>query len=438
MTAPTVTIDDAGTRRTKAKKATGVAAFGTFIEYYDFSVYGYVAATLGLVFFPSDDPVTSLLSTLLVFGSAFIVRPLGAIFFGRLGDRRGRRFSLIASISLMGAAATLTGLLPGFAQIGVLAPVLLVALRMMQGFSTGGEIGGAASYIREWASPERRSLYVSFIPSIAQLGKGLAAGLAALAAAAMPAAVLESWGWRIPFLLALPLGILCLIMRLRVEDSPEFREIQSQDAVTKTPFKEVLSHYPKALTKVTIIALVQNIGTYIGTVFVAVYFSEILGFTKGEASTIVLLAVLFAAFVIPVAGQLGGRVGSRKVLLWSYTAYVVVTLPSFLLMNQNSFGLALLGLGIGIIPYALCQAGTYGSMLEFYPTRVRHTGVAFGHSVGAVIGGGAGPYLATWAIDATGNNFVPAYMLVGAGILGLLVVGLTVKPNSDLSSHLYR
>ena len=142
--------------------------------------------------------------------------------------------------------------------------------------------------------------------------------------------------------------------------------------------------------------------------------------------------------MIPVAGQLGGRIGSRKVLLWSYIAYIVVTLPSFLLMNQNSFALALLGLGIGIIPYALCQAGTYGSMLEFYPTRVRHTGVAFGHSVGAVIGGGAGPYLATWAIDATGNNFMPAYMLIGAGILGLIVVGLTVKPNSDLSSHLYR
>jgi MHS family proline/betaine transporter-like MFS transporter len=438
MTTPTIASPDVE-RRTKAKKATGVAAFGTFIEYYDFSVYGYVAATLALVFFPGDDPVIGLLNTLLVFGSAFIVRPLGAVFFGRLGDRKGRRVSLIASITCMGAAATLTGLLPGYAQIGVLAPILLVLLRMLQGFSTGGEIGGAAAYIHEWAAPNRRSLFVSLIPSVAQLGKGLAAGLAALAAAMMPAADLAAWGWRIPFLLALPLGILCLVMRLKVEDSPEFQAINETPAGTShAPFKEVLTKYPKALAKVTSISLVQNLGTYIGTVFVAVYFSEVLGFTKGESSTIVLLAVLFAALLIPMAGQLGSRIGSRKVLLWSYVAYVAITIPSFAMMNQGSFVLALLGLGMGIIPYALCQAGTYGAMLEFYPTRVRHTGVAFGHSVGAVIGGGAGPYLATYLIDLTGNTFVPAFILVGAGALGLLVVGLTVRANSDPSSHLYR
>ncbi|WP_461187972.1 MFS transporter [Arthrobacter sp. Z4-13] len=438
MTTPTIATPDAA-RRTKAKKATGVAAFGTFIEYYDFSVYGYVAATLAIVFFPGDDPVIGLLNTLLVFGSAFIVRPLGAVFFGRLGDRKGRRTSLIASITCMGVAATLTGLLPGYAQIGVLAPILLVLLRMLQGFSTGGEIGGAAAYIHEWAAPNRRSLFVSLIPSVAQLGKGLAAGLAALAAAMMPAADLAAWGWRIPFLLALPLGILCLVMRLKVEDSPEFQAInKTTEGTSKAPFKEVLTKYPKALAKVTSISLVQNLGTYIGTVFVAVYFSEVLGFTKGEASTIVLLAVLFAALLIPMAGQLGSRIGSRKVLLWSYVAYVAITIPSFAMMNQGSFVLALLGLGMGIIPYALCQAGTYGAMLEFYPTRVRHTGVAFGHSVGAVIGGGAGPYLATYLIDQTGNTFVPAFILVGAGALGLLVVGLTVRANSDPSSHLYR
>jgi MHS family proline/betaine transporter-like MFS transporter len=438
MTIPTLAVPDAA-RRTKAKKATGVAAFGTFIEYYDFSVYGYVAATLAIVFFPGDDPVIGLLNTLLVFGSAFIVRPLGAVFFGRLGDRKGRRTSLIASITCMGVAATLTGLLPGYAQIGVLAPILLVLLRMLQGFSTGGEIGGAAAYIHEWAAPNRRSLFVSLIPSVAQLGKGLAAGLAALAAAMMPAADLAAWGWRIPFLLALPLGILCLVMRLKVEDSPEFRAInKTTEGTSKAPFKEVLTKYPKALAKVTSISLVQNLGTYIGTVFVAVYFSEVLGFTKGEASTIVLLAVLFAALLIPMAGQLGSRIGSKKVLLWAYVAYVAITIPSFAMMNQGSFVLALLGLGMGIIPYALCQAGTYGAMLEFYPTRVRHTGVAFGHSVGAVIGGGAGPYLATYLIDLTGNTFVPAFILVGAGALGLLVVGLTVRANSDPSSHLYR
>src|ERR687893_2131292 len=158
----TTTIDQK--RRAGAKKATGVAVFGTFIEYYDFSVYGYVAATLAVVFFPSDDPAIGLLNSLLVFGSVFLVRPLGAMFFGWLGDRHGRRTSLIASIILMGAAAGLTGLLPGYAQIGVLAPILLIVLRMMQGFSTGGEIGGAARYIRGGASPDRRGPLKFFFP----------------------------------------------------------------------------------------------------------------------------------------------------------------------------------------------------------------------------------------------------------------------------------
>jgi MFS transporter, MHS family, proline/betaine transporter len=265
--APPVTPE----RRAKAKKATGVAVFGTFIEYYDFSVYGYVAATLAVVFFPSDDPAIGLLNTLLVFGSAFLVRPLGAMFFGWLGDRHGRRTSLIASIILMGAAAGLTGLLPGYAQIGVLAPILLIVLRMMQGFSTGGEIGGAASYIREWASPDRRSLYISFVPSFGNLGKGAAAGVAAIVALVLPGPAMESWGWRIPFLLAIPLAALVLYLRLQVEDSPEYVASKAEHRTTEKPIAEVFRHYKAPLAKVISISLVQNIGTYVGTVFVAVY-----------------------------------------------------------------------------------------------------------------------------------------------------------------------
>ncbi|WP_346831552.1 MFS transporter [Pseudomonas abietaniphila] len=425
----------------KAKKATRAAVFGTFVEYYDFSVYGYVAATLAMVFFPSDDPTIGLLNTFLVFGSAFLVRPLGAIGFGWLGDKVGRRASLIASITLMGAAATLIGLLPGYAVIGVWAPILLVALRMLQGFSAGGEIGGAASYIREWAPPSRRSLYISFLPSIAQLGKGLAAAFAGLAAATLTDPQMFEWGWRIPFLLALPLGIIGLWMRLSIEDSPEFESKKDDTAVKKgQPFAELISTYPRALFKVILISLVQNIGTYIGTVFIAAYFSSILGYTKGQASTIVLIAVILAAFLIPLAGQLGSYRGAKSVLRLSYLAYAVLSVPSFMLMQQGSVNLAIAGLALGMIPYALCQAGTYSVMPEFFPMHIRHTGVAFGHSVGAVIGGGAGPYFATWLIGATGNQYAPAYILCVAGLIGLIVIS-TVRKNAptdqDTTTHQY-
>ncbi len=182
----------------------------------------------------------------------------------------------------------------------------------------------------------------------------------------------------------------------------------------------------------------QTIGTYGGTVFVAVYFSNILGFSKAAASTIVLVAVLLAAVLIPLFGLLGTRIGAKRVLTYSYLAYIAITIPSFVLMNQHSVGLAMLGLALGMIPYALCQAGTYSIIPEFYPVKVRHTGVAFGHSVGAVVGGGGGPYLATWLSDATGSTFIPAYILVLAGALGLAVILLAVRRDTTAADHLYR
>jgi MHS family proline/betaine transporter-like MFS transporter len=433
MAEPVVQTVEETEQTRKAKKATRAAVFGTFVEYYDFSVYGYVAATLAMVFFPSDDATTGLLNTFLVFGSAFLVRPLGAIAFGWLGDKVGRRFSLIASITLMGAAATLIGLLPGYAQIGVWAPILLVVLRMLQGFSAGGEIGGAASYIREWAPPKRRALYISFLPSIAQFGKGLAAAIAGLAAATLTDPEMLSWGWRIPFLLALPLGIIGLYMRLSIEDSPEFASKKNDAEVKKgQPFAELIRDYRKPLVKVITIAMVQNIGTYIGTVFIAAYFSSILGYSKGQASTIVLVAVILAAFLIPLAGQLGSYRGGKSILRYAYVAYAVVSIPSFMLMQQGSVNLAMAGLALGMIPYALCQAGTYSVMPEFFPMHIRHTGVAFGHSVGAVIGGGSGPFLATWLIGATGNQSTPAFILCASGLLGLIVIS-TVRKNAPVA-----
>ncbi|WP_026190539.1 MFS transporter [Methylobacterium sp. WSM2598] len=426
----------AGGIKEKAKQATGAAVFGTFIEYYDFSVYGYVAATLSLVFFPAGDAVANLLNTLAVFGLAFLVRPIGAWYFGQLGDRRGRRTSLIASITLMGVASALTGLLPSYQTIGIVAPVLLVLMRLLQGFSTGGEIGGAASYIREWAAPDRRALYISFLPSVAQLGKGLAAALGGLMAAMLTRESMIEWGWRIPFLLAGPLAVLTIWMRLSIEDSPEFAALSASHKTTKAPLASLFQQYPTALAKVMLISAVQNIGTYIGTVFVSVYFSEVLGFSKAEAATVVLLAVILASFLIPLAGMIGNRVGGKTLLLIAYTAYLLLTLPEFMLMNQNNIVLALLGLSIGIIPYALCQAGTYATMPEMFPTQIRHTGVAFGHSVGAVVGGGGGPYFAAWLISVTGNTYMPAYILMGAGLVGLVVVGLTVRRNVG-GTHLY-
>ena len=288
-------------------------------------------------------------------------------------------------------------------------------MRILQGFSTGGEIGGAASYIREWAPPKRRPLYISFIPSVAQLGKGLAAGIAALVALALAGPAMESWGWRIPFLLALPLGALCLYLRLQVEDSPEFVAAKAKGNTDDKPVKDLFKNYRAPLLKVILIATVQTIGTYVGTVYISVYFSNVLGLLQGRR--VHRRAARRAARRGPhplrrPAGQPVRRQTDPGHLLRRLRR--CITLPGVPADEPGQHRRRDAGLALSMIPYALCQAGTYAVMPEFFPVEVRHTGVAFGHSTGAVIGG-LTPYLATFLIAETGNNYVPGFMMVIAG-----------------------
>lgn len=409
----------------EAKKATVAASFGTFLEYYDFSCYGYVAVMLASSFFPSDNPTTSLLNTLAVFGSAFIVRPLGGIVFGRIGDTYGRKASLLATVILMGSASTCIGLLPTYASIGVAAPALLILLRLLQGLSAGGEIGGAASYIREWAPPHRRGLYISFIPGIAVCGKAAAAGLAGLAASLF-AKTAPDWAWRVPFLVAFPLMLGCLWIRLKIEDSPEFKHLEKTGGLSKAPFTELFKAYPASLIKLVLFSLVQNVGTYVGTVYVAVYMKTVLKMTQAAVGFTVLIAITCAALFIPLFGILTDRLGAKKTLTASYLLYIALSYPMYSLMGPESFNLTVFALVVTMLPYTLCQAGSYLMYPELLPTRVRSTGVSFGHSFGAVIGGGLMPYLATWLIGLSGDIMIPTYILMANGVLGLVMV-LSVK-----------
>ncbi|MGV6996315.1 MFS transporter [Desulfovibrio sp. QI0430] len=411
----------------EAKKATAAAAFGTFLEYYDFSVYGYCAARISKEFFPSDNPTVSLLSTLAVFGLAFIVRPLGGLFFGHIGDRYGRKFSLVATVVLIGVACTAIGCLPTYDQIGIAAPILLILCRILQGFSAGGEIGSAASYIREWAPAERRSLYLSFVPSVANLGKAGAAGLTGLAAYLFVGES-ASWAWRVPFLVAMPLMLGCLWMRLKIEDTPDFTNMKNEGKLSEAPIKELIGQYPASLCKLFMYSLVQNVGTYCGTVYVAIYMRTVLKMPATEVGFIVLIAVTCAALFIPVFGLITDRVGPVKTLVACYVCYIVLSYPCYSIMGK-SFGMAIFALVTTMIPYALCQAGSYSMYPELLPPRVRSTGVSFGHSMGAVLGGATTPFLATWLISKFNDIMIPAYILIFVGALGL--VNLLILKKAD-------
>ena len=332
-------------------------------------------------------------------------------------------------------ACTAIGCLPTYDQIGIAAPIMLILCRILQGFSAGGEIGSAASYIREWAPAERRSLYLSFVPSVANLGKAGAAGLTGLAAYLFVGES-ASWAWRVPFLVAMPLMLGCLWMRLKIEDTPDFTNMKNEGKLSEAPIKELIGQYPASLCKLFMYSLVQNVGTYCGTVYVAIYMRTVLKMPATEVGFIVLIAVTCAALFIPVFGLITDRVGPVKTLVACYVCYIVLSYPCYAIMGRG-FGMAIFALVTTMIPYALCQAGSYSMYPELLPPRVRSTGVSFGHSMGAVLGGATTPFLATWLISKFNDIMIPAYILIFVGALGLVNL-LTLKKADPAEGRRFR
>ncbi|OZE20479.1 MFS transporter, partial [Rhodococcus sp. 05-2255-1e] len=305
---------------TTARRAALAGGVGTLIEYYDFAVYGFLAVVIAPLFFPSTSPGVSILATLAVFGVAYVARPLGGIFFGRLGDRKGRRQALVVTVVCMGIACGVLGMLPTHSSVGVLAPILLVIIRLAQGFSAGGEIGGAATYIAESAPPNRRGFFGSFTPVGSTLGFAVAAAVVGVVALVTTDDQMSSWGWRIPFLLALPLALVCLRVRLKLEDSPEFEEMAAKNEVAKSPLSDVVKKQPWSVLRVVGIAIAMNGSGYIGLTYFSVYLINDLGFSKDSVYWTSAIAIALACATFPLSGMLTDRFGRKPVLLSGYVA----------------------------------------------------------------------------------------------------------------------
>ncbi|MGW5385149.1 MFS transporter [Nocardia sp. NPDC003963] len=406
-----------------ARRAAIAGGVGTLIEYYDFAVYGFLAVTIAPLFFPSDNPGVSILSTLAVFGVAYVARPLGGIFFGRLGDRRGRRHALVATVVAMGIACGILGLLPTHSSVGVLAPILLVLVRLAQGFSAGGEVGGAATYIAESAPPRRRGFFGSFTPVGSTLGFAVAAAVVGLVALVTTDEQMESWGWRIPFLLALPLAYVCLRVRLKLEDTPEFEEMAEKEQVAKSPLKDVVTKNPWSVLRVVGVAIAMNGSGYIGLTYFSVYLIKNLGFSKDAVYWTSAIAIALACATFPISGMLTDRYGRKPVLIFGYLAYVVIALPAFMIMGATS---SILVIGIVYFVYmvlnGVVQVPAFPLFTELFPRTVRYTGVSLGFNIGTIAAGGTAPYVAAQLVESTGNAMSPAYWVMGVCAIGLLTV----------------
>src|SRR6478672_12396560 len=308
------------------RRATVGAAVGSIVEWFDVAVYAYLAAVIGSVFFSTDDPTVALLSSFAVFGAAFVVRPLGGIFFGALGDRVGRQRTLAWVILLVSGATLAIGLLPGYATLGVAAPILLVVLRLLQGFSAGGEMGGASAFVAEYSPPRRRGLLVSWVEMGCIVGFLLGSVVVLLLNLLLTSDQVEAWGWRIPFLLAAPLGLVGLYIRSRLEETPEFAALREAGRVSRHPLLEsVRDHWP-AILRTAGYALFQNAALYVILTFVPTFQSETLGYSSVVASTSSVVSMCVICAMIPLLGAASDRLGRRPVPAFGGTAPFLVTL----------------------------------------------------------------------------------------------------------------
>ena len=415
----------ASATKSAARKAALAAAAGTAIEYYEFGVYGYMAAIIGPLFFPAGNATAALLSVLAIFGTAFLMRPVGGIVLGRLGDKVGRRSVLIVTVIGMGVATGAVGVLPTASVVGGLAPIALLMVRLAQGFFAGAEVTGSAAYVAECAPRGRRGFYGAATPVGVAIGGALAAAICGLTTGFMSSAQLHDWGWRIPFLMALPLVLVSAYVRKRIEESAVFRKTLEQSKPVKAPLKEVFTHHRAAMLKVFLISFGQNAGYWVGFVFMNIYMITYLKYDKTSVYWLMSAVSLSMAVLMPVWGGLSDRIGRRKVLAIGFTAYTVLVFPMMMLMNHQNIGLAFLAMFIVALPMPIVQSVGYPTYAEQFPTRVRYTGTAFSFNFGAMLGGGITPYIATALIGSTGNLLSPAFLLVAAALIGLLTLTKT-------------
>ncbi|GID57574.1 MFS transporter [Actinoplanes couchii] len=419
------TLDTAPERAARARRA-GIASFvGTAVEWYDFYIFGTAAALVfGTVFFPSASPAAGLLASFATLWVGFVARPLGGVIFGHLGDRFGRRGTLVTTLVLMGAATTCIGLLPGYHTIGVAAPVLLVLLRFLQGVAVGGEWGGAVLMASESAEKGRGIFAGMFVQQGSPAGSILAT-LAFLAASQLDDAAFLSWGWRVPFLISAVLVVIGLVVRLKVEETPEFTARVEERKPERAPIMQVLTRHPVAVV-FALMASVSGIGAaYFTNTFMLSYTTSELAVPRQTMLNILLVLAIVQFLWQPFAALIAERVGPARFMTVALLGNVVVALPMFLLVQTAQPGAILLGLVLSIITGSAYYAVLAGFLAAAFPPEVRYTGISVSYQLCSTLIGGTTPFIAQFIVNRTGGwggiavFYVIILLVTVAGVVGL-------------------
>lgn len=386
-----------------------VAAFSTVVEWYDFTLYLYFSTVLSRVFFGGG--AASLVATLGGFAVAYLLRPVGAVVFGHIADRRGRRPMLLLSMAIMSIATLLTGLLPTQAQIGPTAAWLLLLLRCVMGFSVGGEYTGVVAYLLESAPMKRRGLIASSAAAASEVGALLAVGVSALTVSSMSNAELETWGWRIPFLVGAALAGAVWLARSTMKESPDFERQRSQGTIPRNPLLHALSEQRCGIMRAFAISALGSITYYVGITYVPAFLTSVGSATESESLWLSTIAAVAVIVVTPLVGLLSDRVGRRPVLLVLTVLSLVLPVLLFSWMATGSVSQALLGaVVLALLAGGVSAVGAVATAEQF-TGEARVSGLALGATIATAIFGGLTPYLAQVLIDGTGRSEVPGLMI---------------------------
>jgi MHS family proline/betaine transporter-like MFS transporter len=416
---PSTSVPTAADQRRIAQ----ACVIGNVLEYFDFAVYGFFAVAIGATFFPSGDTTSELLQSLAVFGVAFLLRPVGGVLFGLIGDRFGRRTALSISITSMGVVTALIGLLPGYAVLGVAAPILLVFLRCLQGLSVGGEWGASSAFLIETAGPGLRGQRGSYPSMAAALGFILGSLFALLLGVLLTAEQLGSWGWRIPFLVAAPLAMLGLYIRRRLEDTPVFRQIEQDSERPRAKVRDSFDLQQWRPLLITFaFSLICGVGLYYLTSYLVTFLSTTVGLSRTAAALLTAVGLAVYAVCCPIAGRLSDRFGRRRTILFGCVGHVVLAVPMFLLFSTGNVVLVLLGFLIYSVIQAPINANTSLVMIELFPASTRLTSGSLGFNLGVGPPSGFGPLVAAALVAGTGLDYSPGFFLGGVALFSLVVL----------------
>ena len=397
------------------KKSVAASAMGNATEWFDYGVYAATATYLTDAFFPGE---LGTLGTMLGFAVSFVLRPVGGMVWGPLGDRVGRKVVLATTILLMAAATGLIGVLPTHGQVGVLAPILLILLRVVQGFSTGGEYGGAATYLAECSTDKKRGFFGSFL-EFGTLG-GFVGGSAVvlLCQLILGSEAMHDWGWRIPFLIAVPLGAIGWYLRTRLDESPVFTEVNEKEH-PESGLRILLATYWREVLILFGLVVALNVANYTLLTYQPTYLQNTIGMGESTTTAMVLIGQLVMMLCVPFFGRLSDRVGRRPMWLFSLVGLAVFAVPMYWLMGQGT-GWAILGfvvLGLLYVPQLSTISATFPAI---FPTHVRYAGFALGYNLSTAIFGGTAPLVNEAVIEGTGWSLFPAVYMVGASLVGLV------------------